>query len=598
MGPVNFSERVRDLLKTELPRGEKVVSEGIDLGRSIEPGRSAFMNAYGVNSEAEYKRQCMRDRKIMYHCHIGMSSWNETARGLKYLHRSLAAEGFYQDRRVSASTGEWPCPPGCEGTHQRDRPLLETPDDWLAVARPPLFSPTWGFHDRFPGIGRQYGSGSRWGVTTIGNLSQFFSHEAPGWRDTPFTAGETVKAIALMGALRERGTMVHSYLDDGMGALFTDCATVAGWAFLERYIVEDLLGAKLAHCVGGLVSDPVKRSGWIFALQEIHQGDCVGSMFYGDTISFSRDFSWNRGVVAETLLWDILTQMECPTGHAVLSIPVTEAVRVPTADEILEAQIFARKMEGVARRVLPCFDFSAPRAFADKVVPAGKTVFQNALDGFPMRGRREGSRSDAFRPEKPWPKVIRGDLRCRGPQPAFPQGTDAVVPNDVFEHSLRCVDKYHDLFANPEAMSSLDGRKIVLASTDVHEHALFVIERLLEASGVKVINEGPERNPDEIAHAVGAENADAVLVSTHNGMALDYANAMLEEMEERNLTVPVYMGGVLNQKVEDSEMPVDVKDALQGLGIRTCSDPTDLLEDLTLLWKKGTYEQMMPLSAS
>ena len=593
MDPVNFSERVKELLKTELPRGEKVVSEGIELGRSLKPGRSAFMNAYGVNSEAEYKRQCIRDRKIMYHCHIGMSSWNETARGLKYLHRSLASEGFYQDRAGICLDRRMALPPAMRRNAPAETgPLLENLEEWLAVGQAAPIQPHMGdFMIGFPASADNTVLALRAGVTTIGNLSQFFSHEAPGWRDTPFTAGETVKAIALMGALREQGTLVHSYLDDGLGALFTDCATVAGWAFLERYIVEELMGAKLAHCVGGLVSDPVKRSGWIFALQEIHQGDCVGSMFYGDTISFTRDFSWNRGVVAETLLWDILTQMECPTGHAVLSIPVTEAVRVPNAEEILEAQIFARNMEGVARRVHPSFDFSAPRAFAKKVVSAGRTVFNNALDGLSDAGvDLKDPVQMLFVLKSLGPKLFEETFGAGTPNPLSLRGRDAVVPNDVFEHSLRSVDKFRDSFASPDARSSLEGRRIVLASTDVHEHALFVIERLLEMSGVSVVNVGPERNPDEIAHAVGAENADAVLVSTHNGMALDYANAMLEEMEERNLSVPVFMGGVLNQKVEENEMPIDVEESLQGLGIRTCSNPMDLLENLVVMWKNGTDE--------
>ena len=593
MDPVNFSERVKDLLKTELPRGEKVVSEGIDLGRSLKPGRSAFMNAYGVNSEAEYKRQCIRDRKIMYHCHIGMSSWNETARGLKYLHRSLASEGFYQDRAGICLDRRMALPPAMRRNAPAETgPLLENLEEWLAVGQAAPIQPHMGdFMIGFPASADNTVLALRAGVTTIGNLSQFFSHEAPGWRDTPFTAGETVKAIALMGALREQGTLVHSYLDDGLGALFTDCATVAGWAFLERYIVEELMGAKLAHCVGGLVSDPVKRSGWIFALQEIHQGDCVGSMFYGDTISFTRDFSWNRGVVAETLLWDILTQMECPTGHAVLSIPVTEAVRVPNAEEILEAQIFARNMEGVARRAHPSFDFSAPRAFAEKVVSAGRTVFNNALDGLSDAGvDLKDPVQMLFVLKSLGPKLFEETFGAGTPNPLSLRGRDAVVPNDVFEHSLRSVDKFRDSFASPDARSSLEGHRIVLASTDVHEHALFVIERLLEISGVSVVNVGPERNPDEIAHAVGAENADAVLVSTHNGMALDYANAMLEEMEERNLSVPVFMGGVLNQKVEENEMPIDVEESLQELGIRTCGNPMDLLENLVAMWNKGTDE--------
>ncbi len=366
-----------------------------------------------------------------------------------------------------------------------------------------------------------------------------------------------------------------------MGALFTDCATVAGWALLERYIVEDLLGAKLAHCVGGLVSDPIKRSGWIFTLQEIHQGDCVGSMIYGDTISFSRDYSTNRGVVAETLLWDILTQLSCPTGHAVLSIPVTEAVRVPTADEILEAQLFGRKIEAAARRMLPFFDLSAPRSFANIVVPAGMSVFQNALDGLSEAGVNiKDPVQMLFILKSLGPKLFEEVFGAGKPNDRSLRGRDSIVPNDVFQHSLRCVQEYRDRFETSEAKAILGDKKILLASTDVHEHALFVLERLLEVSGAKVTNEGPERNPHEIARAVGREKAETLIVSTHNGMALDYANALLEEMEERNLTVPIFMGGVLNQKVEDHDMPLDVEEQLKALGIRIGRDPSALLKGL------------------
>lgn len=42
--------------------------------------------------------------------------------------------------------------------------------------------------------------------------------------------------------------------------------------------------------------------------QQIHDGDCTGSMYYGDTY-ISADFTHNRGVVAEYLMWDILGQM-------------------------------------------------------------------------------------------------------------------------------------------------------------------------------------------------------------------------------------------------------------------------------------------------
>lgn len=587
-----YGERIRHLLQDDLPKADNLVSEGLKLAREATIGRSAFMDSYGVNSEEQYKRQCMKDKRIMYHCHIGMSTWNETARGLKHLHDALSESGFSQDRAGICLDRRMALPADARKNAPAETgPLLETPEDWIAVGQAAPIQPHMGdFMIGFPASTENTLLALSAGVTTIGNLSQFFSHEAPGWRNTAKTTAETVKAIAIMGGLREKGTLVHSYLDDGMGALFTDCATVAGWAFLERYIVEDLLGAKLAHCVGGLVSDPVKRSGWIFALQEIHQGDCIGSMFYGDTISFTRDFAWNRGVVAETLLWDMLTQMECPTGHALLSIPVTEAVRVPSFEEILEAQIFARKIEITARRILPQFDFSAPREFAARIVPAGKTVFQNALNGLAEAGVDIRNPVQILYVLKILgPKAFEEKFGTGSPDPLSLRGRNAIIPNDVFEHSLRCVEAFQESFARPGSRSILGNRKLLMASTDVHEHALFVMERLLEKSGVRIVNAGPERNPDEIASAAAAETAEAILVSTHNGMALEYANALLEELEERNIAVPVFMGGVLNQKVEESELPVDVEGLLQEMGIRTCKNPEDLLKMLLALWRQEPY---------
>ena len=59
------------------------------------------------------------------------------------------------------------------------------------------------------------------GVTTIGNLSQFFAHEVPDAdRQSASTTVETVKAISIMGAMKNKGTLVHSYLEDGFPCTF------------------------------------------------------------------------------------------------------------------------------------------------------------------------------------------------------------------------------------------------------------------------------------------------------------------------------------------------------------------------------------------
>jgi methylmalonyl-CoA mutase cobalamin-binding subunit len=405
------------------------------------------------------------------------------------------------------------------------------------------------------------------GVTTIGNLSQFFAHEAPMWTDKVATTVETVKAASIMGAMRDKGVLVHSYLEDGFGALFHDCATVAGWAFLERYVVEELLNAKLAHCIGGLTSDPVKRAGWNFALHEIHEQDCIGSMIYGDTISFSSDFDQNRGLVAEYLLWDILAQLECPTGTAVHPLPVTEAMRVPSAGEIAEAHCLGRRIEKTARRLWPHIDFSAAYDFSAKMCSAGKTVFDNALDGLNEAGVDIRD-----------PVQMLYVLKMLGPadfEEMFGAGDadedspgrrQPVVPTDVYTLSRGVIDEYGHMLDNPESKRLLEGRKVVIASTDVHAHAIKIIHELLSRAGMKITNLGAEVNPDKIAQAAEAGNVEVILISTHNGMALEYAQRLKTELEKQKVDVPVVMGGVLNQKVGEATLPVDVTSQLKELG--------------------------------
>jgi methylmalonyl-CoA mutase cobalamin-binding subunit len=68
---------------------------------------------------------------------------------------------------------------------------------------------------------------------------------------------------------------------------------------------------------------------------------------------------------------------------------------------------------------------------------------------------------------------------------------------------------------------------------------------------------------------VKAQDVDAILVSTHNGMALEYAQRLQVALDCRNLGVPVLMGGVLNQKVDDQVLPVDVSAEIRQLGFQT-----------------------------
>jgi methylmalonyl-CoA mutase cobalamin-binding subunit len=564
-----FYQKVQSILETELPPGASIVKEGCHIAENIEIGRTAFMDKMGIDSELEYKRHCIKNRQIMYHAHIGMNTWRDTVEAMTLLYRTAEESGFIVDRVGICLDRRMALP-----KNKRDQipaetgPELITNSQWQQVGRAVPIQPHMGdFMIGFPASVENTVQALKVGVTTIGNLSQFFAHEVPMWTDKVSTTIETVKAISIMGALKNKGTLVHSYLEDGFPALFQDCATVAGWAFLERYIVEKLLNAKLSHCIGGLTSDPLKRTAWVFTLNKIHDHDCIGSMIYGDTISFGIDFNRNRGLVAEYLLWDIMSQLECPTGNAVLPLPVTEALRIPSAEEIAEAQCFGRRIEQTARRLMSYVDFTPAYDFSAKLYSAGKSVFENAIDGF------KEAKIDIDDPVQML--YVMKMLGASDFEEMFgagkvdvdsSRGRQPVYPTDLFEMSQRFIDENQHIFDNPRSRSRLEGRKFLIASTDVHAHAVTIIHELLSRAGSEITNLGAEINPDQIATAAKSCGVEAILISTHNGMALEYGKRLKAELDRQKVNVSVIMGGVLNQKVEGVALPVDVTTNLKELG--------------------------------
>jgi len=225
----------------------------------IRIGGSAFLDRHEVESEYEYKKQAMQDGRIMYHAHIGMNDIDATAAALARIHAELDSLRFHLDRAGFALGRGMGLPSGQRAAAAAETgPMLATRDDWSALAQTAPIQPHLGdFMIGQPASVANTVEALRIGCTTIGNLSQFFTFEAPGWNDAEATAAQTYQAMVLLAEFRNQGVMLHSYLEDGFGALFKHCSTVAGWAMLERYIVEELIGARLTHCIGGLTTDPV-----------------------------------------------------------------------------------------------------------------------------------------------------------------------------------------------------------------------------------------------------------------------------------------------------------------------------------------------------
>ena len=102
------------------------------------------------------------------------------------------------------------------------------------------------------------------------------------------------------------------------------------------------------------------------------------------------------------------------------------------------------------------------------------------------------------------------------------------------------------------------------------DNRIMIIHQLLAEAGADMINLGAETDPVQIISEAQHSKAEAILISTHNGMALDYARRLKEHMDRCKVTIPVVLGGILNQKVENQALPVDVSGDLKQLGFNPC----------------------------
>jgi methylmalonyl-CoA mutase cobalamin-binding subunit len=566
--------------KRVLPPWEEVAAEARERAARIEIGQTLFFKQYGVRSEYEFKRQAMAQGSIMTHAHIGLDTWEETKTALLYLYDGMSKRGLKLDRFGLCLDRVMAYPPEMRASVPRETgPQLRSIEDWMEVGQVVPIQPHAGdFMIGFPASMINTENALRAGITTIGNVSQFFAHGAPAWTDPVATAVETAKALAVMGELKDEGTLVHSYLDDWFGALLTDYADVAGWAFLERYIVEHLLGAKLAHCFGGVTAAPLMRAAWVMILREMQGPDGVGSMWYGDTISFSEDFDRNLGLDAEYLLWDIVAQLRYPTGHAVLPLPVTEAVRIPNAKDILQAHVLARRVEESARRIAPHLDLTPAEALKDKLLASGRKVFVHALAGLQQEEvDLKNPLEMLFVLKRLGPARFEREYGAGIPDPTWPRGRKPEQLTDMF---ARTEAQSQALIRQLHPAARKRNVKVLLAATDVHEHALFMIQRALGAMGFDPVSAGAELNPHEIVQAALKESAGVLVVSTYNGAALEIGRALHRECEKMVLHVPVFIGGRLNQGVERQALPVDVSTDLVKLGLTPCQSIPELLEKL------------------
>ena len=567
------------LLFGSLPSGTDLVNDGKEFGRHITMGVSAFCRHHGVSSELEYKLKMSQSGRSMTALTIGLTDWPETKKGLQKIWQVTADRGFYIDRFILALDRRMGLPPEFRASAIKETgPMLDSDLEWNEVAQDIQIQPHMG--DMMIGSPSSLDNTRRAlesGVNYIGNLSQF-AWKYPGWPgDDVAQMIEVIKALGLMASKSNQGAVVHSYLDDGFPAQFGDYSSYVGWAKFERYVVEELIGAKLAHAYGGLTHDPITKTTVTMAIEALRPKDVCSSFYFGNTTRYTQNIEQNYGVLGVDVLYMMLADKHLRAGSSIMPVPVTEAIRVPTPEEIVDVQTIAHNTKAKLDSIYEVTNWQSLEIKSKELVENGNLFFDNLINGLNDLGadvRDPLQLLLAVRRLGPSEIERRFGVGTPTEDPLF-DGYEPLVPTDVLKDFLaeRTLIR---AAVRPSNWVLQKSHKPVIASSDVHEIGMRLVIDAVESLDIKPVIGTVGIDPDELAELALQENATAVLISTHNGMALTFAEKLLAELKLRDISPQVIIGGRLNQEIEGQDMPVDVTEQLSALGIDVCVDLKDL----------------------
>jgi methylmalonyl-CoA mutase cobalamin-binding subunit len=163
------------------------------------------------------------------------------------------------------------------------------------------------------------------------------------------------------------------------------------------------------------------------------------------------------------------------------------------------------------------------------------------------------------------------------------RGRRPVVQSSLVEDLFAIADTRLAKVPAPLAASVATQRpSVMVACTDVHEHGKIALEAVLKRLGVEVLDGGVSVDADDLARAANEQKPGAIMISTYNGIALDFYRSLRAAVGP---SIPILIGGKLNQvpKGSNTSLPVDVSGELAAEGALVCREIEDAVPHLAAL---------------
>lgn len=569
-----LKEYIQSLIPKDFPNGKKLVQEGREMAKNIKWKKSRFLEESGYKSHLDYRKKNLAEGKQTYQLLVGLSTLEEELDAIRQIDEFHKRTGFEVRSLQSIPSSLVGLPPEYwEGAPKPTSYMMEKQEDWNAHTDAAPVDICWqDWHMASPNNLATTKYALEAGSSRLGCFSTFV-WDYPGYSDELERFSDMCRTMGILSAKKDEGMDCVTYPEDGMPGFFMDVVSYMGYEMIEHYIIEDLCEARMAFSYGGLLSEILPRMAFALALEKLYgTPDHPFITYYNGSTNeqWDHDIEANYGIGASEMLIESIINLKYNMPTIINPVSITEALRVPTLEELFNIVKCGIGVERKAKEWLEIIDFTKFEKLRDFLIEKGTEFYNNAMSAFEEAGVNINDPLEMIVTLKHFDPVRFEQEFSPSKQEygQFKPYVPTVLGRETMEEKEQIVA---DLKAKGYE-NAMKGKKVICASADGHSYGLLLIDQVWSEMNAEVVNSGTYMEPSFVLDLADEEDADAILVSVHCGQILDYARQLAAQEEKRGKKYKILLGGMLNAMVPGYTEPIDVSDMVEELGISATND--------------------------
>ena len=569
-----LKEYIQSLIPQGFPDGKKLVQEGREMAKDIKWKKSRFLEEYGFDSHLQYRKRNLAEGKQTYQLLVGLSTLEEELDAIKEMDAFHKRTGFEVRSLQSIPSSLVGLPPEYwEGAPKPTSYMMEKKEDWDAHTDAAPVDICWqDWHLASPNNLNTTKYALEAGSSRLGCFSTFI-WDYPGYSDEINRYSDMCRTMGILSAKKNEGLDCITYPEDGMPGFFMDVVSYMGYEMVEHWIIEELCDARMAFSFGGLLSEILPRMSFALALEKLYGTPEHPFVTYynGSTNEqWDHDIETNYGLGASEMLIESIINLKYNMPVVINPVSITEALRVPTLEELFNIVKCGIGVERKAKEWLEIIDFTKFEEMRDLLIEKGTEFYNNVMTGFKEAGVNINDPLEMIVTLKHFDPV-------RFEQEFSPSIQEygsfhPYVPTVLGRETMEKKEEIVDDLKSKGYENALKGKKVICASADGHSYGLLLIDQVWSEMNADVVNSGTYMEPSFVLDLADEEDADAICVSVHCGQILDYAKQLAAQEEKRGKKYKILLGGMLNAMVPGYTEPIDVSDMVEELGISATND--------------------------